>query len=78
MSTADATGGLPDWVVAAIVIASIAVALLTVLAMFRRVRQPDAGAAPAGRHYPERYRDPVLVISALGIVALALAVWWLR
>lgn len=79
----------PGWLTATIAIAAILLALLAIAFMFWRVDSPDStvttdatdGAGPsdnAPRRYPTVYNDPVLVISALGVIALAIAAWLLR
>src|SRR4051812_28302316 len=62
---------VPNWVSLTIVVASIALALLVIALMFVRVRP----ASDEDSRYPDRYLDPVLVISALTVIGLALAVW---
>ena len=75
---------LPDWLNETLVIAAVALAFLAVALMFRRVDASSsrpAGDDPVGlpeRQYPSVYYDPVLIVSALGIVALAVAAWVLR
>jgi hypothetical protein len=89
MSGAWLTGTLPlplavlgsDWLTATLVLAAIVLALLAVTLMFRRVDVSEtngSGSADTRRSYPAVYYDPVLIISAIGIVALAIAVWLLR
>jgi hypothetical protein len=74
---------LPDWSAALIVSVSVALALAVLASMFwptgRRMRR-RAGDVAAGSA-PERARpglDMMLLVSALGIVGLALAVYLTR
>jgi hypothetical protein len=66
---------ISDSLALGIVIFSILLAVLVAALLFARVR-PAPGDEPL-RH-PSRYIDPVLLVSALVVVLLALAVWWLR
>jgi hypothetical protein len=79
----------PEWLTATLVVAAIVLAILAVGFMFRRVAVPDRDpatdadegadpATPATRQYPAVYYDPVLVISALIVIGLAVAVWLVR
>lgn len=79
----------PEWLTATLAVAAILLAILAVGLMFRRVaiseRNPpiadDDGSGPAAspaRHYPAVYYDPVLVVSAIVVIGLAVAVWLLR
>jgi hypothetical protein len=74
---------LPDWSAALIVSVSVALALAVLASMFwpagRRMRRPAADDAAGSA--PERARpglDMMLLVSALGIVGLALAVYLTR
>jgi len=77
-----------DWLNATLAGSAILLAVLAVALMFRRVdvskRQSVASdaestsARAAHRDYPAVYYDPVLVVSALGVIGLAVAVWLLR
>jgi amino acid transporter len=60
---------LPGWLSVSIVVVAIAFALLAIGLMFVRVRSDDA----RGGNFPTRYLDPVLVISAIVVILLALA-----
>lgn len=66
---------VPDWLALAVVIASIVLAVLTLSLMLLRLRP-----APDGE--PDRVsgivRDPVLLLSAVCVIALAVAAWLLR
>jgi hypothetical protein len=66
---------LPGWISVSIVVVAIAFALLAIALMFVRVRSDDArgGSAGSGGSFPTRYLDPVLVISAIVVILLALA-----
>lgn len=58
-----------------IVVASSVLALLAVALMF--MRSAAAGSRKTGER-GQRYIDPVLIVSAAGVVALAVAAWLLR
>ena len=67
--------GVPDWLALVVVIASIGLAVLTFSLMLLRVRPaPDEETGDA----PAHVRDPVLLLSAAGVVGLAVAAWLLR
>ena len=66
---------LPDWLVVAIVAVAVLLALLSVALMFGRTRpSPDDSGDQDATRYPPLTREPVLIISALIIVVLALVV----
>jgi hypothetical protein len=84
-----ASAATPEWLTGTLAVAAILLATLAVALMFRRV--DVSGPAAAGdsdarsrtpaetpRRYPAVYYDPVLVISALGVIGLAIAAWLLR
>jgi hypothetical protein len=58
-----------------VIIVSILLALLAAGMLFVRVRPASSAAEGEG---PARYIDPVLLLSVLGVIVLALAAWWLR
>ncbi len=67
--------GVPDWLALAVVIASIALAVLTLSLMLLRLRpatDDESGSVPG------IVRDPVLLLSAAGVIGLAVAAWLLR
>ena len=64
--------GVPDWLALTVVVASILLAVLTFTLMLLRPRPaPDEGA-------PAAVRDPVLLLSTICVVALAIVAWLLR
>ncbi|HYI15121.1 MAG TPA: hypothetical protein VEX37_07000 [Thermomicrobiales bacterium] len=67
--------GVPDWLALAVVIASIVLATLTLSLMLLRLR-------PTPDEEPDNtsgiVRDPVLLLSAAGVIVLAVAAWLLR
>jgi len=66
---------VPNWLALAVVIASIALALLTLSLILIRIRpayDEESGSARA------MVRDPVLLLSATGVIVLAAAAWLLR
>lgn len=66
---------VPDWLALSVVIASIALAVVTLSLMLLRLRpasEEETGNAPA------TIQDPVLLLSAVGVILLAVAAWWLR
>lgn len=65
----------PEWLAASIVIVAIALALLAAVAMFRRVKTTSGDDTG---HSQPAYIDTVLLLSAAGVIALALAAWALR
>ena len=66
---------VPDWLALAVVIASIVLAVVTLSLMLLRLRPaPDEEpGSTAGI-----VRDPVLLLSAVCVIALAVAAWLLR
>ena len=66
--------GVPDWLALAVIVASVALAALTLSMMLLRLR-PSADEDTSTARI---VRDPVLLISALSVVALAIAAWLLR
>lgn len=64
----------PGWLAAAIVIVAITLAVATIAMMLARPRATDGGEDGAGR----RFIDPMLILSALVVIALAVAAWLLR
>jgi hypothetical protein len=64
-----------EWLTVPIIIVSVVLALLSVTLMFMRAAT-DTGDGSGKRQPP--YIDSVLIISAGGVLALALATWWLR
>ena len=69
------SAGVPDWLALAVVVASILLAILTVSLTLLRLRpSPDE---EAGRELTT-VRDPVLLLSAVCVVALAITAWLLR
>jgi hypothetical protein len=66
---------VPDWLALAVVIASIVLAVVTLSLMLLRLR-------PAPDEEPDStvgiVRDPVLLLSAVCVIALAVAAWLLR
>ena len=79
LQVADANGDggsdLPDWLIVGIVVVAVLLALLSVALMVVRTRpaRDDSEDTDATR-YPQLTREPVLIISALVIVVLALVV----
>jgi hypothetical protein len=66
---------VPDWLALSVVIASVALAIVTLSLMLLRLRPaPDQETGNA----PATVRDPVLFLSAIGVILLAVAAWWLR
>ncbi|HEX5165652.1 MAG TPA: hypothetical protein VFV93_09675 [Thermomicrobiales bacterium] len=66
--------GVPDWLALAVVVASVALAVLTLSLMLVRLRP-----APDEEHdAPVTVRDPVLLLSIVCVIALAVAAWLLR
>ena len=66
---------VPDWLALSVVIVSVALAVVTLSLMLIRLRpasDEETGNAPA------TIRDPVLLLSAVGVILLAVAAWWLR
>lgn len=66
---------LPDWLALAVVVASILLALLTLSLMLLRLR---SASDEEPRTTPAVVRDPVLLVSAVGVILLAIAAWLLR
>jgi hypothetical protein len=66
---------VPDWLALAVVLLSVALAIATLSLMLVRVR-PAAGEDGDSR--PAAARDPMLLISALAVIVLAIAAWLLR
>ncbi len=67
--------GVPGWLALAVVVARIALAILTGLLMLLRLRpatDEDTRAAPSA------LRDPVLILAVAGVIVLAAAAWMLR
>lgn len=64
----------PDWLSAAIIIVAITLAVATIVLMLVRPREAGSDVAAGGR----RAIDPMLVVSAVVVVALAIAAWLLR
>ena len=67
--------GVPDWLALAVVIASIVLAVLTLSLMLLRLR-PATDEEPGNTS--RTVRDPVLLLSAACVIALAVAAWLLR
>ena len=67
--------GVPDWLALSVVVASIVLAIVTLVLMLLRVR-PAADEEP-GR-VQSAIRDPMLLLSVAGVILLAVAAWWLR
>jgi hypothetical protein len=66
---------MPDWLLIATIGVSIMLALVAAAMMFVRTRpMPEDEQG----QQPRRYIDPVLLISAAGVILLALAAWILR
>jgi len=66
---------VPDWLALSVAVASIVLAILTLSLMLLRVRPaPDEEPDRA----PSTVRDPVLLLSAVGVILLAVAAWLLR
>jgi hypothetical protein len=65
----------PGWLALSVVVASIVLALLAVALMFAR---STAGGGDVPGERGQRYVDPVLIVSAAGVIALAVAAWVLR
>lgn len=68
-----ATGGVPDWLALIVVVVSVLLAVLTVVLMVARRQPVDHDPA----HRPITF-DPVLLISAVAVIALAVAAWLSR
>jgi uncharacterized membrane protein len=65
---------VPDWLALGAVVASVVLAAVTLSMMVVRLRpSPDEDTSTA-----RIVRDPVLLISALSVIALAVAAWLLR
>lgn len=65
---------VPDWLAIAVIIASVLLAVATLSMMLLRLR-PSADEDTSTARI---VRDPVLLISAIGVMALAVAAWLLR
>lgn len=65
---------VPDWLALVVVLASILLAALTLSLMVLRVR-PSADDDASSQM---TVRDPMLMISVLGVILLAVAAWFLR
>ena len=66
---------LPDWLALAVVVASIVLAVLTFSLVLLRLRPaPDEASDSA----PATVRDPVLLLSIVSVIVLAIAAWLLR
>lgn len=65
----ESGSGLPEWLIGVLAVAAIGLALLSVILMFARTR-PSPDDAESSR-YPTLTREPVLIISALIIIVLA-------
>lgn len=65
---------VPDWLALGAIAASIVLAVVTLSMMLARLRP----AADEDISTARIVRDPILLISALGVVALAVAAWLLR
>ncbi len=66
---------VPDWLALVVVVVSILLAVLTLSLMVLRVRpsaDDDASSAQM------TVRDPMLMLSVLGVILLAIAAWFLR
>ncbi len=62
---------VPGWLDSLIIIACIGLALLAIVMMFRRTSSPD---------HPDRQQfvfDPVFLLSAIGVILLALVIAFL-
>lgn len=66
---------VPDWLALAVVVTSILLAMLTLSLMVLRIR-PSSDDETAGAE--STVRDPILLLSILGVIALAIAAWMLR
>jgi hypothetical protein len=66
---------VPDWLALAVVIASIILAVVTLSLMLLRLRPAPDGEP---NHASGIVRDPVLLLSAACVIALACAAWLLR
>ena len=66
---------VPDWLALAVVVASIVLAVVTLSLMLLRLRPAPDGEP---NHAPGIVRDPVLLLSAVCVIALAVAAWLLR
>lgn len=64
----------PGWLSAVIVVVAITLAVATVALMLARPRATGTGEAGGAR----RAVDPMLILSALVVIALAVAAWLLR
>jgi hypothetical protein len=65
---------VPDWLVLGAVVTSVVLAAVTLSMMVVRLRPaPDEDTSTA-----RIIRDPVLLISALSVIGLAIAAWLLR
>ena len=66
---------VPAWLAMAVVVASIALAVLTFSLMLLRVRPaPDEETGSA----PSTVRDPVLLVSVVSVIVMAVSAWLLR
>ena len=66
---------VPDWLALAVVVVAVALAVVTISLMVLRVRPaPDQEAGS----WPATVRDPVLLVSAISVIVLAIAAWLLR
>ena len=66
---------VPDWLALAVVIASIILAAVTLSLMLLRLRPaPDEELGRTAGIV----RDPVLLVSVAGVIALAVSAWLLR
>ncbi len=68
----DSWSGLPEWLIGVLALAAVGLAVLSVILMFARTR-PSPDDTESSR-YPTLTREPVLIISALVIIALAVLV----
>jgi hypothetical protein len=66
--------GVPDWLALVVVVASVALAVLTLSLMLVRLRP----ATDEEQNTPVTVRDPMLLLSAVCVIALAAAAWLLR
>ena len=66
--------GVPDWLALAVVVASVALAVVTLSLMLVRLRPAPDEEHPS----PVMVRDPMLLLSAVCVIALAAAAWLLR
>lgn len=66
---------VPDWLALAVVVTSILLAMLTLSLMVLRIR-PSSDDETASAE--STVRDPILLLSILGVIALAIAAWMLR